>query len=1474
MTASFFFTDLDLLDDYGASAAQISGDAYGPLSGTQFRLNSKHKSNSAVAPKAYAVAKGHVLIHPIPGDDAHVNLILKPIDQPAENKGIGLPRIKYLIYRQVLKASLIVVGSSPATFVPAGTIDMIDTIRSTYRGKGNSEVPVDNFLTSGAPTDLIVDAFSAKSLPPILTGASIGRFDPSGFSFEVLLDDLGFEPDLTLASRNHDVDCICTVPQGSSSNADQFTARAKREYVLHFMDPCAFYGNCYLTGLDAKKSDGTKVSVNGSNPTKRNALYPIVSKFYNRERAYVDIRNENGYSFNYYCFVDDPVKKNLFSIYADQIDLAYINDAGTNPSPATDYYDSGGWPLLIVKNSRFPPNNKKEKNILSVRMPSGNNTNATLFFALGIRNEGGVDQPIDLRTAVGSPAFVDLPLQPSATAYDSFELVIPNNKDAGTTTIIPTYSLVKYIRRVAPVDLFTEPTATDLQYLDNLFAPALLRDKTGGARPSTYENEQYVDLTNGDQITKMEYIGNTQIELGASNVTLGCYPVYERRRNAGTKPNPTIDTELRAATLERHLSAAGAPADVRKPPFVTESLTLPPFHPKIAYYDRKPMLVPRWLSNDDFAGVVLLTIDRNNFQTKVIDAIKGPNAASTFSPGFDVYLCIKSQSHRDQDDSNDADMSNPAIGISQCSLFLRGFKLDSGNVKVVEVDTQIRLYAKREPGFTIHTFLRDGDAVLQGTSALQAYSCSFNVTDPPPASPATLGEELNNISNDDMKAFIKALYAASSGDAASARLYRYVFSKFIKTKSTPNAKGVFEPEDPDNIELTFSGGALSSAGHPMHQGMLLEAANYFTIWKITQGLQRITKKLDDTHLFDSDTYEGKVNKLTDVLNFLTAQYPFFNNMVEGLKAAAVRSPIQIIQVDRTRKLDLTSVKAFFTNIFRDNHGSSALVAALRTYVQTHDQPGTILSAAKAKDALDALDATKQLYVNSMTRCVYEGLGGILTEYTLLNVAIGDGTTTLGLFGQGGNVSAGPGVFLFHYFYDDAAQPLRRVTLTPQPISDGNDHAFEVHFGIYGIDNESTVKHVISILNRNGERAEGINPVDGEKVDAFPLIGESPKSFKSKVPAATGLASWNNFTKDLVIEKPMSNGYRSVGISLDSKTDEQTFSIALYKTAGITGGVPFAKSFENLFADDAFVLTAAKQDALWDVSEIESLKNIVQALGGNATLKLQRMVGGGIGRKKATNSVANYTAGARYPEGTLVAYNGQFYLSLENIAANSGFDPAKWLPQPAVETDPDFVFAPPASNSPNDPWPRVREDDLQKPAAGSQQETDYAQLRYSYASIIFDSISNELRISVESYASPLFSRLDESRTVAFEDGSVLAGLTPNQQTCLTDSTIYKQNINSQAYVKGAPPAPGETVRDAYNPLLSALRCCGLLNALLERIKLEAFDDDSTVFNRVAPKIDAFKNDPSVKVNLTPQGPGVLKTDLNLIKFTKIVNNNCP
>jgi hypothetical protein len=291
----FFFTDPNLL------ISQKTHEAFGPnlifngnnngYSSEKFNITSIHRYNPSSLiknnPGVYAICDGIIYVTPIFNggsiDPDFVNIILKPIEQPEFN----CQPIKFYVYRNVLRSSFIT-GPLPSveknsiilnsdklandftrsindsTF-PAGSNP---TIYSLGLGKNcNSKIIDGEYPNLPGNTELI-DLFS--SLNPLGTlrnvkgGDRIGSFsnkfiDP--FGFEILLDNIGFHPVLDdiwlkdLSDKDFSVsnlDLRCTynrkiisveLPTTEETNAAKFIRKKKREEILNYLDPAAFFGN-------------------------------------------------------------------------------------------------------------------------------------------------------------------------------------------------------------------------------------------------------------------------------------------------------------------------------------------------------------------------------------------------------------------------------------------------------------------------------------------------------------------------------------------------------------------------------------------------------------------------------------------------------------------------------------------------------------------------------------------------------------------------------------------------------------------------------------------------------------------------------------------------------------------------------------------------------------------------------------------------------------------------------------------------------------------------------------------------------------------------------------------------------------------------------------------------------------------------------------------------------------------------------
>ncbi|MCW3085912.1 MAG: hypothetical protein JWP12_3278 [Bacteroidetes bacterium] len=169
---------------------------------------------------------------------------------------------------------------------------------------------------------------------------------------------------------------------------------------------------------------------------------------------------------------------------------------------------------------------------------------------------------------------------------------------------------------------------------------------------------------------------------------------------------------------------------------------------------------------------------------------------------------------------------------------------------------------------------------------------------------------------------------------------------------------------------------------------------------------------------------------------------------------------------------------------------------------------------------------------------------------------------------------------------------------------------------------------------------------------------------------------------------------------------------------------------------------------------------------------------------------------------------------------------------------------------------VKKEDYLPPAVGSDNETLYPKLRYSFGTVTYSSTYLEIRI--ESYVSPLRSRLDKRLLGPNLDGTgtptdpanpfdyrdyTTVNL-PRFNTDLQPQTWYGANSSTDAYLLLNESLPFNSSTNpkiaSYNQLLSTLRCFGILEALAYRINARAALQGTTIATNVATNLLTLRN----------------------------------
>lgn len=274
--------------------AQATDKAYGVKSADLFRVSSSFDISSEIP--AYAMVGGTILLQQQDVDPNKVNLILRPHNQ----KELKLP-IKYVIYR----------GLKTTDFI--NNTNLSD-INNKVKTSGNELlVKMQAIQNQRAPgTDIPVKALFGNELSPVSSkniddfffknldatsqlftidcGIEFGKFAVGEIGIEIILENPEYFVTVEIAKKNkYEINV--------SGTSDAVQKKWQKDLVRHFVDPAAFYGLHY----DIKDGIEYRQGVNKPIANTPALVYQnIIDKFFTKNKVYLDIRNENGYSYNYY----------------------------------------------------------------------------------------------------------------------------------------------------------------------------------------------------------------------------------------------------------------------------------------------------------------------------------------------------------------------------------------------------------------------------------------------------------------------------------------------------------------------------------------------------------------------------------------------------------------------------------------------------------------------------------------------------------------------------------------------------------------------------------------------------------------------------------------------------------------------------------------------------------------------------------------------------------------------------------------------------------------------------------------------------------------------------------------------------------------------------------------------------------------------------------------------------------------------
>ncbi len=309
--------------DHTKLPIQSSLDKYGPVDGgasTKYKVTSKFQLEEDAS--AFACEDCMMVVQESNENPLLVNVILEPVS----SSGKVTSKVKYYIYRGILKASLLTADGT--ALVPKSSTNN-EFIQRIY----NARLDVDLYnagilgYSNSMSTDKSINEIFRSSninIAPIQIkeGEWFGEFVSSvtgETGFEIILEPEKITVDIEFVKNNQTVIDV--------SNLTGSTLRARREAILAFVDPVAFFGSYQKTGVNTSTYSGqTKTTIK----KKEAELYTdVLSKFFTKDRLYLDIRSDKGYSYNYYQ------------------DYQYIV---LNHNATFQNYETEGWPVIYLEN--------------------------------------------------------------------------------------------------------------------------------------------------------------------------------------------------------------------------------------------------------------------------------------------------------------------------------------------------------------------------------------------------------------------------------------------------------------------------------------------------------------------------------------------------------------------------------------------------------------------------------------------------------------------------------------------------------------------------------------------------------------------------------------------------------------------------------------------------------------------------------------------------------------------------------------------------------------------------------------------------------------------------------------------------------------------------------------------------------------------------------------------------------------------
>ncbi len=1386
MADFYFFTDVDAID------IQSQSQAFGSINNNQFRVSNLFSASTISNPRAFLICDGQIAALPNASNPNQlIDVILRPTVKLSNKLGGQHVDIKYIIYKGIQKSSLIN-GSE----IAQRTSNQLTQIIWTNQDLINENIGINNTPSasilrydSDVNEDVLLDKIfygdqNEYTFEVINGGIYIGDFTPNQFGVVIVLDEIRSRPKTNLSN---DTEVVIDVTE----ILDPYEVRIKKEEVLRYMDLTSLYGAFFNSQILYKQSsDNLEMSENKPLGFRKDAkgleIYNILlQKFYNKNRVYIDIRNELNLSFNFYNNYSNLIK---------------IKQGINSTESEIDYYNqNNGWPLLILdyKNNEgdtlyFPSIVSTKQIQIGFKLPyvASVNSRPHVFFSQGIpysnRDRSFPEYPVH------RDCFIDIGRvnnsDPNYTA--EVKIAVPSVSINNLTPPISQLVRIKYLKNSFVNDAISSYPNQNNKF-DCVFQPYLMNNKFSDIIGSTdamleirsWKEDSYIPLgvpdsifSQNNSLVRKNFVANIGVGKDKNNTVFFAFLTQRNSDYSNQTPLNIVDSFSTANDVLAQVSKSNNNFNdgVLNNQIFKGELQLS-VNPAV----NTPYLRFIQTTSNRLRGSFQFPSQQSNIDNELVAVvIKNTTITELFLANDldstkDVFLKFNFQ-------SNSLDINQTSYSSWQLSL--KGYKKVNDVWEFIEWVPQnpIILYGYNENGTKGNQpyILVEKDAEIDVSDFQSELNddCIFSPNDPIGSNTITDQNFINHFYD-----FYQRLVVANSGHLPSKNLLENLFN-LPDNQIDPNLIRVWLANDIKCVELPEDMGMLP-------KGYLAEMCTLFVIWRLNKLMRGdITQPSN----FISGPYWNNYKNILIANGFIE---PFDSNSISKVNWERLLSEI-IIGIDNKRgKLpigskfylgnEISRKKILFRRMFqgkpgfdsfnRDEQNVNLFVFPGGTPNIGMNEQGDFRTNKLMINILNDINNETVRIINKESNCLFRFFTGnnVVPDSAIL--AVGNGSGTKGLF----NLDDEAIQLFFYNFNLQQINNNNRFLLETSlvnsklfnlPLNEVNSTI--VHLSLFGIDssNNNNSGRIIdvSVLNNKGNYKyicrfqttdlAGV-PLPIDSYDTSTLQGTTVTQPSQYIYIFSDVnnrpvAFYNSDLKDLRFVKL--NPGDKINVDLRTGGDEISLLVNITPTSSKIESLHLI--YNDLFADDVYELSNSQAESIIDTSEkflvIDKIAELINDGYTSSSFQIELLPG---------------------------------FIGKLNPESEFG-----------IERDSDYWF---------DPFTGPIKSEVSTMANNLASPLRFGLLEVSVGDII--------TLRCYSYVSPVWSRLDDKLR---NDFRYISDVNAQQQkiTNLNALTSFNDSVyGSFARISKEKTGESEDI-PSYNGVLSSFRCYGMLESLLYNV----------------------------------------------------------